>query len=273
MALVCRVSYPAAAAHARGPTAQSSMNNIQPIRPAATVILARDAAGGYEIFMLRRTSAAAFAGGMFVFPAAGWTATTTCTSTTRTGRARAQRSRPSRRRSGRVARLLDRRPSARASRRPAAARLRRLRRSPPLRRDPHVNASPATGRRCTRAQSAWPTSAAGRPALAVDRIHFFNRFVTPGGPAAPVRYAVLRGTRRRRARPGATTSIGDRRQRLDLAPRGARAQRRARVRPDAGDANAARKPRARFVQGRSARGASPASARFPVHRPHVPVDL
>ena len=44
------------------------MSNIQPIRPAATVILVRDADPGYEIFMLRRTSAAAFAGGMFVFP-------------------------------------------------------------------------------------------------------------------------------------------------------------------------------------------------------------
>lgn len=44
------------------------MSTIQPIRPAATVILVRDATEGYEIFMLRRTSAAAFAGGMFVFP-------------------------------------------------------------------------------------------------------------------------------------------------------------------------------------------------------------
>jgi 8-oxo-dGTP pyrophosphatase MutT (NUDIX family) len=44
------------------------MSTIQPIRPAATVILVRDAAAGYEIFMLRRTSEAAFAGGMFVFP-------------------------------------------------------------------------------------------------------------------------------------------------------------------------------------------------------------
>jgi 8-oxo-dGTP pyrophosphatase MutT (NUDIX family) len=44
------------------------MNAIQPIRPAATVILVRDADRGYEIFMLRRTSQAAFAGGMFVFP-------------------------------------------------------------------------------------------------------------------------------------------------------------------------------------------------------------
>lgn len=44
------------------------MSTIQPIRPAATVILVRDAADGFEFFMLRRTSAAAFAGGMFVFP-------------------------------------------------------------------------------------------------------------------------------------------------------------------------------------------------------------
>ncbi len=42
---------------------------VQPIRPAATVIIARDAAGGgIETFMLRRTSQAAFAGGMYVFP-------------------------------------------------------------------------------------------------------------------------------------------------------------------------------------------------------------
>lgn len=44
------------------------MSTIQPIRPAATVILVRDADPGYEIFMLRRTSEAAFAGGMYVFP-------------------------------------------------------------------------------------------------------------------------------------------------------------------------------------------------------------
>jgi 8-oxo-dGTP pyrophosphatase MutT (NUDIX family) len=44
------------------------MTTIQPIRPAATVILVRDVAAGFEIFMLRRTSAAAFAGGMYVFP-------------------------------------------------------------------------------------------------------------------------------------------------------------------------------------------------------------
>jgi len=41
---------------------------VQPIRPAATVILVRDATEGFEILMLRRTSAAAFAGGMYVFP-------------------------------------------------------------------------------------------------------------------------------------------------------------------------------------------------------------
>lgn len=43
--------------------------NIQPIKPAATVILVRPAKpSGFEIFMLRRTSKAAFAGGMYVFP-------------------------------------------------------------------------------------------------------------------------------------------------------------------------------------------------------------
>ncbi|MGE0625517.1 MAG: hypothetical protein AB7I04_07025 [Pseudomonadales bacterium] len=45
---------------------------VQPIRPAATVIIARAAHeapdAGFEIFMLRRTSQAAFAGGMYVFP-------------------------------------------------------------------------------------------------------------------------------------------------------------------------------------------------------------
>ena len=44
------------------------MSQVQPIRPAATVILVRDAADGFEILMLKRTSGAAFAGGMFVFP-------------------------------------------------------------------------------------------------------------------------------------------------------------------------------------------------------------
>jgi 8-oxo-dGTP pyrophosphatase MutT (NUDIX family) len=41
---------------------------IQPIRPAASVILARDAGSAFEILMLRRTANAAFAGGMYVFP-------------------------------------------------------------------------------------------------------------------------------------------------------------------------------------------------------------
>lgn len=44
------------------------MSHVQPIRPAATIILVRDADSGFEIFMLRRTRGAAFAGGMYVFP-------------------------------------------------------------------------------------------------------------------------------------------------------------------------------------------------------------
>lgn len=39
-----------------------------PVRPAATVMLVRDADEGLEVFMLRRTLNAAFAGGMYVFP-------------------------------------------------------------------------------------------------------------------------------------------------------------------------------------------------------------
>ena len=39
-----------------------------PIKPAATVMLLRDTTEGLEVFMLRRTNAAAFAGGMYVFP-------------------------------------------------------------------------------------------------------------------------------------------------------------------------------------------------------------
>lgn len=39
-----------------------------PIKPAATVMLLRDTADGLEVFMLRRTSNAVFAGGMYVFP-------------------------------------------------------------------------------------------------------------------------------------------------------------------------------------------------------------
>lgn len=41
---------------------------IVPAKPAATVMLLRDTAAGIEVFMLRRTKAAAFAGGMYVFP-------------------------------------------------------------------------------------------------------------------------------------------------------------------------------------------------------------
>ena len=39
-----------------------------PVAPAATVMLLRDGHGGLEVFMLRRTSRAVFAGGMYVFP-------------------------------------------------------------------------------------------------------------------------------------------------------------------------------------------------------------
>jgi 8-oxo-dGTP pyrophosphatase MutT (NUDIX family) len=39
-----------------------------PVRPAATVMLLRDTGSGLEVFMLRRTANAAFAGGMYVFP-------------------------------------------------------------------------------------------------------------------------------------------------------------------------------------------------------------
>lgn len=44
------------------------MIKVQPIRPAATVILVREAGTAFEIFMLKRTGRASFAGGMFVFP-------------------------------------------------------------------------------------------------------------------------------------------------------------------------------------------------------------
>lgn len=39
-----------------------------PIRSAATVMLVRDSAGPLEVFMMRRTAKAAFAGGTYVFP-------------------------------------------------------------------------------------------------------------------------------------------------------------------------------------------------------------
>ncbi len=41
---------------------------VQPIRPAATIIVVREAAQSFEIFMLKRTSRASFASGMYVFP-------------------------------------------------------------------------------------------------------------------------------------------------------------------------------------------------------------
>ena len=41
---------------------------VQPIRPAATVIVVREAPSSYEIFMLKRTSKASFASDMYVFP-------------------------------------------------------------------------------------------------------------------------------------------------------------------------------------------------------------
>jgi 8-oxo-dGTP pyrophosphatase MutT (NUDIX family) len=42
--------------------------NDVPAKPASTVMLLRDVDDGVEVFMLRRTTAAAFAGGMYVFP-------------------------------------------------------------------------------------------------------------------------------------------------------------------------------------------------------------
>ncbi len=41
---------------------------VQPVRPAATVILVRDAVPHFEVLMLKRTRHAAFAGGRYVFP-------------------------------------------------------------------------------------------------------------------------------------------------------------------------------------------------------------
>lgn len=41
---------------------------VQPIRPAATIIVVREARASFEVFMLKRTSRASFASGMFVFP-------------------------------------------------------------------------------------------------------------------------------------------------------------------------------------------------------------
>ncbi len=41
---------------------------VQPIKPAATVIIVREATSSFEIFMLKRAASASFASGMFVFP-------------------------------------------------------------------------------------------------------------------------------------------------------------------------------------------------------------
>lgn len=41
---------------------------VQPIRPAATIIVVREASSSFEIFMLKRTVRASFASGMYVFP-------------------------------------------------------------------------------------------------------------------------------------------------------------------------------------------------------------
>ncbi len=53
-------------------TSRSPANDFDPqavpIRPAATVMLVRDASDGCEVFMMRRTLAAIFAGGLYVFP-------------------------------------------------------------------------------------------------------------------------------------------------------------------------------------------------------------
>ena len=58
---------------------------VQPIRPAATVIVVREASSSYEIFMLKRTSKASFASDMYVFPEGALTRMTTCTNTTPIG--------------------------------------------------------------------------------------------------------------------------------------------------------------------------------------------
>ena len=46
----------------------SAADQPAPVKPAATVMLLRDTENGLEVFMLRRTSNAAFAAGMYVFP-------------------------------------------------------------------------------------------------------------------------------------------------------------------------------------------------------------
>jgi len=51
------------------------MNQVLVPRPAATLILVRDAGDGMEVFMIRRTQSAAFMGGAHVFPGGGVDAT------------------------------------------------------------------------------------------------------------------------------------------------------------------------------------------------------
>jgi len=51
-----------------GADAASDPRPEQPIKPAATVMLVRDALAGLEVFVLRRVAAMAFAPGMTVFP-------------------------------------------------------------------------------------------------------------------------------------------------------------------------------------------------------------
>jgi 8-oxo-dGTP pyrophosphatase MutT (NUDIX family) len=49
-------------------TSPSTAPDEVPVRPAATVMIIRDAERGIEVFMLRRTLKAAFGSGMYVFP-------------------------------------------------------------------------------------------------------------------------------------------------------------------------------------------------------------
>ncbi len=51
--------------------ATAHAETVAPLRDAATVVLARDADGGIEVFLQRRVKQMAFAGGMTVFPGGG----------------------------------------------------------------------------------------------------------------------------------------------------------------------------------------------------------
>jgi len=51
-----------------GAEQHSNTEDKSALRPAATVMLIRDVADDFEVFMLQRTHNAAFAGGMYVFP-------------------------------------------------------------------------------------------------------------------------------------------------------------------------------------------------------------